>query len=85
MTQKTYDEWMASGFHVVKGQKASGRDDNGKATFSHFQVEANEYNPPKRNQDYGQYDRNDEGYEYEGSWEETLGGYWDNMDHLHAL
>lgn len=57
---KTYKEWRAAGKHVIKGQKATGRNEAGEATFTKSQV-AEDYNP------------RDEGYEYEGSWEETIG------------
>lgn len=39
MTGKTFDEWKAKGYHVIKGQKASGRNAEGKATFNDRQVE----------------------------------------------
>lgn len=92
MTQKTYEEWQKVGYHVVRGEKATGRNESGKATFNDLQVEVNEYRRPRSyfydgrlRGEQAHYDASQEGYEYEGSWEETLGGYWDNMDHLHAL
>lgn len=36
---KTYDEWQAEGFQVRKGQKATGRNKEGKATFLPSQVD----------------------------------------------
>lgn len=34
----TFDEWKAKGYHVIKGEKATGRNDKGKATFTQKQV-----------------------------------------------
>jgi hypothetical protein len=40
MMNRTYDEWKSLGFHVRKGEKASGRDSrSGLAVFSPEQVE----------------------------------------------
>lgn len=55
---KTFDEWKAMGYHVIKGQKAAGRNAEGKATFSRAQVEANNWNP-------GDYDQDDMEADYD--------------------
>ena len=39
MKAKTFDDWKLLGYCVSKGQKATGRDKNGKATFTRDQVE----------------------------------------------
>lgn len=41
MSQKarTYKEWRAEGFQVQKGQKATGRNAKGEATFRSNQVD----------------------------------------------
>jgi hypothetical protein len=36
---RTYDEWKAEGFQVQKGEKATGRNAQGKATFLPSQVD----------------------------------------------
>jgi hypothetical protein len=41
---KTWDEWKALGYHVVKGQKATSWTIDGKARFDREQVEFTEYN-----------------------------------------
>lgn len=38
MPSRTYDEWMSQGYKVKKGEKASGRNDGGIATFTETQV-----------------------------------------------
>lgn len=38
MKSKTYDEWIKSGFHVMRGEKSSSRNPEGKAMFSEDQV-----------------------------------------------
>lgn len=38
MQAKTFDEWKSAGFVVNKGQKATGRNAAGKATFTSDQV-----------------------------------------------
>jgi hypothetical protein len=44
----TYDEWLELDFHVIRGQKATGRNAQGIATFSPDQVEENEdYSGPE--------------------------------------
>ena len=35
---KTFDEWKAEGWQVQKGEKATGHNDKGKATFAPSQV-----------------------------------------------
>lgn len=70
MESHTFDEWKARGFRVCKGHKATGRNEEGKATFTKAQVKP-----------LGQGGTTGDS-EYEGSWEEMMGGYWDNMDHL---
>jgi hypothetical protein len=40
MKYKTYNAWLAAGYHVIKGQK-SHRHSFGKPVFSEEQVEAN--------------------------------------------
>ena len=40
MKAKTYDDWRLLGFHVKRGEQASGRDPKtGKSTFTRQQVE----------------------------------------------
>lgn len=53
----TFKEWKAKGYHVIKGQKASGRNDNGEAVFSEKQVEVtyNEHNSDYDEDDYNQW------------------------------
>jgi len=34
-----YDDWKAAGYHVRKGEKATGRNAQGKATFTRDQVD----------------------------------------------
>lgn len=36
---KTYDEWKECGFHVLRGERACGRNEHGVALFSELQVE----------------------------------------------
>lgn len=38
---RTFNEWKAKGFHVKRGQKATGRNAAGVATFTKAQVERN--------------------------------------------
>jgi hypothetical protein len=47
----TFDEWKAKGYHVIKGQKATGRNAKGKVTFTDKQVQKNYY-PEPDNHDY---------------------------------
>lgn len=64
MSNLTYKEWKAKGFHVIKGQKATGRNKEGVATFTDKQVTIN-------------WVGDGADYEYEGSWEDMLGDpYW---------
>lgn len=62
MKYKGYNEWKAEGYQVRKGSRMCYRDERGVPMFSQDQVDAIE--------DPGDYD-----YEYDGSWEEMLGGY----------
>ena len=39
MKMKTYNEWQREGFHVIRGRKASGRNQEGKCVFSEVDVE----------------------------------------------
>lgn len=39
MKALTYDDWRALGYQVRKGEKASGRNPQGKTTFTRDQVE----------------------------------------------
>jgi hypothetical protein len=39
MKAKTYEDWQTIGYQVIKGEKSTGRDKNGKATFTRNQVE----------------------------------------------
>lgn len=39
MKAKTYDEWKELGYQVRRGEKSSGRDRSGAATFTREQVE----------------------------------------------
>lgn len=69
-TSKTFDEWKATGYQVKKGEKATGRNDEGKATFRRTQV--------KRRDDSRRYnglvDAAD-GWDFEGSWESMIPDY----------
>lgn len=38
----TYDEWKELGYHVIRGEKATGRNSKGVATFTEDQVEEND-------------------------------------------
>lgn len=62
----SYNEWRKIGKHVKKGQKSICKNEAGEALFSAKQVEAYGFKP--------HYDDNVEGYDYEGSWEEIIGG-----------
>ena len=42
MKAKTYDEWRELGYQVQKGEKSTGRNKDGKATFNRSQVEERE-------------------------------------------
>jgi hypothetical protein len=42
MESHTYDEWLDLGFHVCKGEKATGRNLRGIATFTEDQVDEDE-------------------------------------------
>ena len=37
---KTYKEWQLAGYHVIRGRKASGRNERGECVFSEKDVEA---------------------------------------------
>ena len=39
MKALTFDGWQAAGYRVRRGEHATGRDDNGEATFTRDQVE----------------------------------------------
>jgi len=39
MKARTYDDWKLLGYHVIKGERATGRDARGVATFTRDQVE----------------------------------------------
>lgn len=41
MDYRTFDEWKAAGFHVIKGQKSHKRNERGQAVFSLSQVSQN--------------------------------------------
>lgn len=45
METHTYDEWKDLGFYVCKGQRSSGRNDEGKALFRADQVSPIKPNP----------------------------------------
>lgn len=47
-TAMSYDEWAASGYHVIKGQKSQLRDIEGVPQFTKDQVEANQSRHPAR-------------------------------------
>lgn len=58
--EATWDEWKALGKGIIKGQKASGRNAKGVATFGYWQVtEPNRYYPV--------YVRDDDMYPYKYS------------------
>lgn len=38
---RTYKEWGQLGYHVIRGQKATGRNADGVCTFKRSQVERN--------------------------------------------
>jgi hypothetical protein len=49
MKAKTYDEWKELGYQVIRGEKASSWNAQGKATFTRDQVEdadSLDYNKP---------------------------------------
>jgi len=39
MKARTYDDWKLLGYHVIKGERATGRNSSGVATFTREQVE----------------------------------------------
>lgn len=39
MKDGTYDEWLERGYHVKRGEKATGHNQKGQATFKRSQVE----------------------------------------------
>ena len=39
MKAKTYEEWKLLGYHVMKGEKATGRNKQDEATFAREQVD----------------------------------------------
>ena len=39
MKAKSYSDWRAIGYQVIRGEKASGRDRSGQPTFTRDQVE----------------------------------------------
>jgi len=39
MKSRTFDEWKASGYRVLKGEKSTGRDKLGRPTFTRDQVD----------------------------------------------
>lgn len=61
MRSFTFKEWKAKGYHVVKGEKATGRSSDGVATFNEEQVYPN---GPYGDQDYDA-DCQIEGYIYD--------------------
>lgn len=65
MLIRTFDEWKAAGYHVIKGQKSTGRNAAGKATFNEKQVELQWKNRP----DYG------EGSDYEEDYDIFMAEY----------
>jgi hypothetical protein len=42
MKSLTFDEWKALGYRVRRGEKASGRNKQGKAAFTRDQVDEDE-------------------------------------------
>ena len=42
MKPKTFDEWKAAGFWIRKGEKSTGRNKEGKPTFTRDQVDADD-------------------------------------------
>jgi hypothetical protein len=42
MKAMTYDDWHDAGFYVKPGEKATGRDKRGHATFTRDQVDNGE-------------------------------------------
>lgn len=42
MKAKTYEEWKDLGYQVQKGEKSTGRNKEGKATFTRSQVKERE-------------------------------------------
>lgn len=82
-TKMTYRDWRKQGYQVRKGEKSKHRL-AGEALFTRAQVD-----PLSRQRDAYFYDGrlrgeqahfSAEGYEYEGSWEETIGGFHDFHD-----
>ena len=39
MKSRTYEGWKLLGYHVIKGERATGRDKEGTCTFTLEQVE----------------------------------------------
>lgn len=52
---RTWHEWKAEGFHVIKGQKAHSFNDDGVATFTDSQVEKNQSISISRTRSYKPY------------------------------
>ena len=38
MIAKTYEEWLVIGYKVMRGERSTGRNSRGKATFTSAQV-----------------------------------------------
>ena len=41
MEEKTYEQWKAEGYHVLKGMKSRNKNSEGVALFTYMQVERN--------------------------------------------
>lgn len=68
-TDKTFKEWKARGYHVIKGQKATGRNDAGEATFTKKQVAVNHF-----------YDCGDDGGDYQDDYDQFEAEYGHSRD-----
>lgn len=59
---KTYNDWQRDGYHVIRGRKASGRNERGECVFAEKDVE--------KNQDYA--GNGDDEYDYDHPMESVL-------------
>ena len=50
---KTYKEWQQAGYHVIRGRKASGRNERGECVFAAKDVEKEDDYDDDDYDDYG--------------------------------
>ncbi len=72
---RTLAQWNREGFRVVRGSKAVKFHKSGDALFSQKQVARSVLRRRDTHQSVGDYDYNQEGWGYEGSWEEMISEY----------